>query len=564
MTAETLYPFNLNLLTTNAVPDDNDVHRVRKICVEYSQDLDRMNAQIERLQASIDAITLKRDALQSRLSSLQSITSPLRTLPLEVLQTIFINCLEPFPILSAHEAPMLLTRICSKWRSTAIGTPELWASIHVALVEAKHPFESYGSTCNSIREGLRTFLLRSGSLPLNISLCSEFPTGPGTLCWEDIVDEINQTLEILLPHHKRWKYLKLQVPLLCVTSVERLRGEDLLNLETVSIICFKDECITPPPPTRPFFENAPRLQRLSLGSQTPSTMLRFIGSVDWARLTHLVFCFGYWETPSMMTPLPSKHVIDMLKLCVNLEECAISLPGTANLGTSPWTNLTITLPKLKKFAIACYYPSQIMSFLLDLFVTPGLRELALDGTARSPSNRNVWMFSSIIDFIQRSSCSLRSFEFTAAEGPNKLSFLSGPRAVELMVALLKLMPELKNLDLSQFPLMTEALLEAFSAISPDSGEVLCPKLTRIEFEDSPSLTEDTLIHFLSTRVSQAPASSTVPLDCVVIKNARPSSESFLAQFGDAVQYSTPWSVGAHINQHFGRPNSRVPERVFGF
>ncbi|KAF8975690.1 hypothetical protein BDQ17DRAFT_243512 [Cyathus striatus] len=35
--------------------------------------------------------------------------------------------------MSAMEAPMLLTRICSSWRRIALSTPRIWSAIHIVL-----------------------------------------------------------------------------------------------------------------------------------------------------------------------------------------------------------------------------------------------------------------------------------------------------------------------------------------------------------------------------------------------------------------------------------------------
>ncbi|KAK7449787.1 hypothetical protein VKT23_013263 [Stygiomarasmius scandens] len=550
MTIETLYPFNPSLLTTNMVPNDDDMHRIRETCAEHSQDLSRMNAQIERLQASLDAIILKRDTLQSKLSSLQSIMSPLRTLPPEVLQAVFMHCLELFPIISAREAPVLLTRICSKWRSVAIDTPALWASFHVALTGARHPFESYDSTCNAIRDGLQTFLLRSSPLPVNVSLCSGYYS-PGPYS-EDMTGEVNRTLDVIVPHHKRWKYINLQLPAQCMDSVEHLRGEDLPNLETAVISCSHGVSLQPVVAS-PFFENAPRLQRLSLWARDHAVMFKLIGSASWARLTHFIICFSYWEESSTVL-----EQIAMLRVCVNLEECTITLPGINSETPPPLTNLAITLPKLKKIVIDCFFPSQVMTSLLDSLVLPELRELILDGNlAQLPLNVSVIL--SATNLLQKSSCSLTHFGFRGNLGrpfPLPLSWDNGA-----MVFLLRLMPELNTLNLSHTELMTEALLEAFCTVSPDSGEILCPKLAQIEFSDSAAITEQKLVHFISTRLSPPTSSAVAPLDRVLIRDPRPSAGSILSQFGDSVQLSTPWYDGTCHDQSFRRPTSQLPEGV---
>ncbi|KAK7449789.1 hypothetical protein VKT23_013265 [Stygiomarasmius scandens] len=547
MAVVTPYPFNPSLLTTNTVPDDDDICRVRQICTEHSQDLNRINAQIERLQESLHAITLKRDVLQSQLSSLQSVTSPLRTFPAEILQSVFMHCLELFPIISARESPLLLTQICSRWRSIAIDTPALWTSIHIALVGARHPFESYDSTCNAIRECLQTFLSRSNSLPLNVSLCSGFSPGPYN---EDIVREVNRTLEILLRYRRQWKYVNLQLPAQCMDSVEHLKGEDLLNLET-AVIDFSGGIVFPPPSQpswSPFLENTPRLHDLSIGAGDPTVMRKLARGVSWTQLTCLFIGFCYWET-SM------QHLEDiayMLKCCDNLEECCITLPG-CDLEGFPPTAPKIFLPKLKTITLDCYFPSRIIVFLLDLFVLPELKELTLGANSFHPDlDSDALVISSMIHLIQRSSCLLTQF------GLERTALLS---TAEHMVSLFKSMPELNTLNLSHT--MTESLLQAFSFVSPESENVLCPKLARTEFRDSCSITEPTLVHFLSTRLSPPVPSAITPLNCVVIKDARPSSDSFLSQFGDSVQLNTPWNVDhVHVDQGFRRPTSRVPERLF--
>ncbi|KAK7449806.1 hypothetical protein VKT23_013282 [Stygiomarasmius scandens] len=554
---ETPDPFNPNLLTTNAVPFDDDIHRVRQICAEHSQDLNRLNAQIERLQESLDTITSKRDALQSRLSTLQSITSPLRALPPEVLQTIFIKCLEPFPIISAHESPVLLTQICSKWRSIAIDTPALWASFHIAIVGAKHPFESYDSTCKAIRDGLQTFLSRSHSLPLNISVCSGFSPGPYN---EDIIREVNRTLEVLLPYHGRWKYLKLQVPQQCMASIEHLSGEGLPNLETAVMYCCAEGTF-PQPVTlsqKPFFENAPRLRRLSIGARDHAIVYKLLGTaVSWVRLTHLIISFSYWE----LSPRPLEDIADVLNACANLEECCITFPGTELETFSP-RNPVIILPKLKTVALDCYFPSHMMICLLDLLVLPELKELIIGGNHLPNLSSDAPVISSVVKLIQRSSCLLTHFGFKDDRGVGVVSE-SSP-AVEHMISLLKSMPELKALNFSHTWPMTEALLKAFSNVSLDSGEILCPKLARIEFSDSASVTEQTLVHFLSMRLSPPATSVIEPLGGVVIEDARPASDSLFAQFGDSVQFNTLWYAGSHTGQNFRRPTSRAPERVLWF
>ncbi|KAG1856705.1 hypothetical protein DFJ58DRAFT_879334 [Suillus subalutaceus] len=67
------------------------------------------------------------------------LVSPLWRLPTEILSQIFYHCLpqitEPhqFQAPSKLTAPMLLTRICRRWREVAVGMPNLWCVLSVEV-----------------------------------------------------------------------------------------------------------------------------------------------------------------------------------------------------------------------------------------------------------------------------------------------------------------------------------------------------------------------------------------------------------------------------------------------
>lgn len=63
----------------------------------------------------------------------QQSSSPISALPAELLAEIFIFCLptDRYPIPTPTDAPLLLTQVCSLWRSVAISLPGLWTAIHI-------------------------------------------------------------------------------------------------------------------------------------------------------------------------------------------------------------------------------------------------------------------------------------------------------------------------------------------------------------------------------------------------------------------------------------------------
>ncbi|GJJ12592.1 hypothetical protein Clacol_006835 [Clathrus columnatus] len=78
----------------------------------------------------------------------------------ETLGDIFTHCLpaEAEPI-SPNTAPLLLTRVCQRWRQTCLGTPNLWQKINLGRRLGQDPLFI-----------LDLFLAQSGALPLTVTL----------------------------------------------------------------------------------------------------------------------------------------------------------------------------------------------------------------------------------------------------------------------------------------------------------------------------------------------------------------------------------------------------------
>ncbi|KAJ6631328.1 hypothetical protein B0H10DRAFT_1978226 [Mycena sp. CBHHK59/15] len=101
---------------------------------------------------------------------LDSIVYPVLTLPVEIVSEIFVSCLADVPVsVDASVAPLLLTRVCTQWRSIALRTPKLWSILAV---------ESH-----SLRDAgfVETWLRRADNTPLTLDLChfdpNPFPGG---------------------------------------------------------------------------------------------------------------------------------------------------------------------------------------------------------------------------------------------------------------------------------------------------------------------------------------------------------------------------------------------------
>lgn len=88
-------------------------------------------------------------------------------LPAELLSKIFMHTLPPFDELlrpSKLRSPMLLTRICRRWREVAVGTPGLWCRLFSGFKSSHCGHRKKESFCYD------TWLKRSQGLPLSLEI----------------------------------------------------------------------------------------------------------------------------------------------------------------------------------------------------------------------------------------------------------------------------------------------------------------------------------------------------------------------------------------------------------
>ncbi|KAG1816177.1 hypothetical protein EV424DRAFT_1073731 [Suillus variegatus] len=119
---------------------------VGSIFAERRQQLD---AEISDLKAVMDSVNnIHQAVLENKEKITQSMNlhkgllSALWRLPTEILSQIFNHCLPEnifflSPLNLPVKAPILLTRICRRWREVAVGTPGLWCRLYVEADDKK-------------------------------------------------------------------------------------------------------------------------------------------------------------------------------------------------------------------------------------------------------------------------------------------------------------------------------------------------------------------------------------------------------------------------------------------
>ncbi|KAK7006408.1 hypothetical protein R3P38DRAFT_3282712 [Favolaschia claudopus] len=144
-------------INTNYIPTDTEAADIRA-------HLEPHEAELLRLESLIEQLALQRNRVRDYILPHKALISHPRRLPPEILEEIFIQCLPTGTrrsAMSATEAPLLLGRICSSWRSIAFGMPRLWTSLHIPL--------DFFAFNESKETALMNWLERSLPLPLSLS-----------------------------------------------------------------------------------------------------------------------------------------------------------------------------------------------------------------------------------------------------------------------------------------------------------------------------------------------------------------------------------------------------------
>ncbi|KAF7376721.1 hypothetical protein MSAN_00089200 [Mycena sanguinolenta] len=143
--------------TTNYIPSDEEIEDIKLDIVSRSEELVRLDERIRELSA-------KRDEIQAHIDSQKALISFPRRLPADIVREIFVACLPTSrnAVMSVREAPLVLCRICSAWRTIALSAPTLWASLHV-------PFQFVMFKKPRIL-AVEQWLQRSGACPISISV----------------------------------------------------------------------------------------------------------------------------------------------------------------------------------------------------------------------------------------------------------------------------------------------------------------------------------------------------------------------------------------------------------
>ncbi|KII92014.1 hypothetical protein PLICRDRAFT_104006, partial [Plicaturopsis crispa FD-325 SS-3] len=122
-----------DLIGTNGVPPPSKVPAIRRLIGEETKRLSVLETELARMQAIVDRLARERNEAEKTVRTHRDLLSLARALPPELLSEIFVHCLPEDTTPNVRRAPLLLGRVCRRWRAISLSTPQLWSSISITL-----------------------------------------------------------------------------------------------------------------------------------------------------------------------------------------------------------------------------------------------------------------------------------------------------------------------------------------------------------------------------------------------------------------------------------------------
>ncbi|KAJ3570922.1 hypothetical protein NP233_g4090 [Leucocoprinus birnbaumii] len=200
--------------------------------------VDRLKALESRelhLVKLLNSLSLQRSALQVFIETRKAYVSPFSRLPLDLIEEIFYHCLPVAhnAVMSIHEPPLVLGRVCRQWRKIAYCAPRLWTSLHIVVTISDPPRRPRKREMTL--DAIGCWLSRSGALPLSISFYhddTKFAYRPHSLD-----DQVQPYLSVMTRHSERWKSIYFMFRAVNWTTILlQFNSKDLPLLEELRIV----------------------------------------------------------------------------------------------------------------------------------------------------------------------------------------------------------------------------------------------------------------------------------------------------------------------------------------
>ncbi|CAA7268700.1 unnamed protein product [Cyclocybe aegerita] len=437
----------------------------------------------------------------------------MRRVPHDLLQEIFLACLptDRNPSLSADEAPILITQVCSHWRHVAHSTPQLWASVHVAIPGYQGDVE-YGELENIIHQrsaAVKDWIRLAGALPLTISAYEGH-----SLYATSYFSEFLQ--ECLVPICDRWKDLSLSAYADSISNIQRLSTDQTPQLKSLHLAIKRRNGPEWDSPSGTWEQDVPVAETWNdgggiLGGQSLRELRLSVFDIPWEvtskwnLLTTLVL---NEDGRSNNIPLYSvtSRVKAVLRETKALIDCTLRIGhfdetwphNETNDANDAFKDLPIELLLLKTLSIA-EYPRVT---LLPLLRTPSIRCMAYSRLVASfpPHNHPFLDFLVLNPGIHIEELSVDPNNITPFEMLESLRLCSSLRLLHLELQA-PLEPWIQRFGpaAAGHPFTDELLTELAPPLNRDLAPALCPNLEDITFMRETQFSETAVVEFVKRK-----------------------------------------------------------------
>ena len=436
-----------------------EAFRLRQTLAHQQCKLDLLSIKILEAQAVLDKLLSEEaEAIRIR-DACRALLSPIHGLPFELLSVIFLFCLpdDLFIMPKKRQGPLLLTQVCSWWRTIALSTPELWSSLRVVYHIKSRGKDRLKEIDRIVAPSMGLWLSRSSPLPLSISV-------EGVAMKQSILD-------VLFYHSTRCRHLELK-SIHCWSGLQIPNGNfPILERLHVYSIVRQTRLVSS------MFAVAPELHEVYWedGSED-SPGLRL--SLPWAQLKHLTLGAG----KAMATSVGM--LLDTLASCPLLEYINVTVRGIH--GVPPRNH--ILLPNVSSLTLKALSLNDDYTPMFTYLTTPRLRELTcVFGLA--------WPSHVFLSFVNRSGCALDSVHL------RQLGHLT--QIVEYLQILTSSVTCLSICDAA--PIVTDEVLNMLT--STPFRPCLCPNLEMLTLTGCVSQSRGALVAMVRSRIVDPPANS---------------------------------------------------------
>ncbi|KAF7980290.1 hypothetical protein HWV62_39063 [Athelia sp. TMB] len=258
------------LLNSNLSPNtDIQMDAALQALQNLENEISAMDEQISQMYDAMQRMQERRSALHDYAAAHKGLVSSFRRFPAEILSKIFLHSLPALHRdMSEVEPPLLLERVCRRWKDISRSTPALWSYIKIHFWEGQEDFD---------RRIVSTYLTRAGNHPLTISLGSRMAVSSS-------LNMDHPALALLVAHCERWHAAYLHLSSKVLLQLSEIRGR-LPSLHKLHIYTTTEEDDI----TIVAFADAPMLRYFDTSS---SIFLDVVTSkkllLPWAGLTSLV------------------------------------------------------------------------------------------------------------------------------------------------------------------------------------------------------------------------------------------------------------------------------------